>query len=141
MLIQLALWVSIVSQIELDYIKRVKGHIRRRLRLRTSEVTESTFLPPNHGIYVHELSYSSRGLDLVNRTYFKNVSFTIHKGEIMTIVSPQNAQKTALIQAIIHELAPTEGDVSICGVDMSGVCGEYPQGLIGYAPQELNLFG
>ena len=56
-------------------------------------------------------------------TYFSNLSLSIDKGELLTLVSAQHAHKTVLIQTIIHELIPTRGFVNLNGVEMSGVCG------------------
>lgn len=81
-----------------------------------------------------DLTYENRGIDLIKRTYFSNVTFHVMPGELLTMISAHNAQKTALIQSIIHELVPTQGLIQLGGVDMSGVCGQYPKGLIGYCP-------
>lgn len=57
----------------------------------------------------------------------------------MTLVGIQNAKKTALIKTLINEDAPIKGWVYLDGVNMAGVVGQYPNGLIGYAPYKLNL--
>ncbi|MBN2611383.1 MAG: ABC transporter ATP-binding protein [Bacteroidales bacterium] len=49
----------------------------------------------------------------------KNISVTINKGEIATIVGPSGAGKTTLLQIIGTLLKPTSGDVTFNGLNIS----------------------
>lgn len=49
----------------------------------------------------------------------KNVSFTIHTGEVFGIIGPNGAGKSTLLKIISRITPPTEGTISICGKSCS----------------------
>ena len=61
-------------------------------------------------------------------TVLHNVSFAIHKGEIVTIVGPNGSGKSTLLRTLIGALQPTSGQV----VRKAGL-------KIGYVPQKLHV--
>ena len=140
--LQLVTCILLIVAIELEQIKRLKGACRRcnYSKMLTEIESHPAIELQRKGIFVQDLTYEKREIDLIKRTYFRDVSFHVKQGELLTIVNAQDARKTELIQTIIHEHSPDSGRVTIGGIDMSGVCGQYPGGLIGYAPQQLNLF-
>lgn len=48
----------------------------------------------------------------------KNVSFQVGKGEIVGFLGPNGAGKTTMMKIITCLIPPTEGDVSVCGLDI-----------------------
>lgn len=58
----------------------------------------------------------------------RNVSFSIERGEIVTIVGPNGSGKSSLLRALIGALAPESGSV----MRASGL-------RIGYVPQKLHI--
>ncbi len=69
----------------------------------------------------------------VSKTYQKNkvidnISFTIAKNSIITLVGPNGAGKTTIAKMILGQEKPTQGTISLC------------QNIsFGYVPQQLNL--
>ena len=47
-----------------------------------------------------------------------NVSFEVKKGEIMGFLGPNGAGKTTMMKIITCLIPPTEGEVSVCGLDI-----------------------
>jgi ABC-type branched-subunit amino acid transport system ATPase component/ABC-type branched-subunit amino acid transport system permease subunit len=76
-----------------------------RKRAATSEVV----------LEVRDLSRSFGGLKAV-----QNVSFKLHKNEILGIIGPNGAGKTTLFNLLNGFLRPDQGEVLIDGRDMSG---------------------
>lgn len=62
------------------------------------------------------------------RVILENIHFTLHQGEILSIVGPNGAGKTTLIKIMLGLLAPTNGEV----IRRAGL-------TIGYMPQRLHL--
>lgn len=62
--------------------------------------------------------------DLVKRfdgvTALDRVSFRIDPGEIVGLIGPNGSGKTTLINVLSGTLRPTEGEVSVTGVNLSG---------------------
>ncbi len=48
----------------------------------------------------------------------KDVSFEAKKGEIVGFLGPNGAGKTTMMKIITCLIPPTEGDVSVCGIDI-----------------------
>jgi len=48
----------------------------------------------------------------------KDVSFEVAKGEIVGFLGPNGAGKTTMMKIITCLIPPTEGDVSVCGLDI-----------------------
>lgn len=48
----------------------------------------------------------------------KNVSFEVKKGEIVGFLGPNGAGKTTMMKIITCLIPPTEGEVSVCGLDI-----------------------
>ena len=56
------------------------------------------------------VSYGTQGKTLVNR-----VELDLHAGEVLAIVGPNGAGKSTLCGLLAGDLAPTEGEASLCG--------------------------
>lgn len=57
-----------------------------------------------------------------NKTTFKavdGISFTLHKGEVISFVGPNGAGKTTLIRSISGYLVPTSGKIEIMGLNLA----------------------
>ena len=61
---------------------------------------------------------------------FKNLSFTLDKGDFLCIVGPNGSGKTTLIKCILGEVKPTSGSIKI-GINSHNE-------KIGYLPQNTN---
>ena len=86
-----------IAMIELEQVKRIKGAWRKRFYAAIEVPIQPAVRPTTDGIFVNGLSYQARGFDLKMNTYFSNVSLSIDKGELITLVSAQHAHKTVLI--------------------------------------------
>ena len=69
----------------------------------------------------------------------KNVSFRVHKGEVLGFLGPNGAGKTTAMQIITGNLAPSSGIVTIAGHDLL----EDPRAakaVIGYLPEQPPVY-
>jgi len=73
------------------------------------------------------------------REAVSNVSFTLRKGQVLGFLGPNGAGKSTTMKMLTGNLAPTNGSVKICGIDMM----ENPKeakALIGYLPEMRPLY-
>ena len=73
------------------------------------------------------------------RRAVNDVSFNLNKGEVLGFLGPNGAGKSTTMKMITGNLAPSEGSVKICGIDMI----ENPKdakALIGYLPESPPLY-
>lgn len=73
------------------------------------------------------------------REAVSNVSFTLSKGQVLGFLGPNGAGKSTTMKMLTGNLAPTDGSVKICGIDMM----ENPKeakALIGYLPEMRPLY-
>lgn len=73
------------------------------------------------------------------REAVSNVSFTLSKGEVLGFLGPNGAGKSTTMKMLTGNLAPSNGRVKICGIDMM----ENPKeakALIGYLPEMRPLY-
>lgn len=73
------------------------------------------------------------------REAVSNVSFNLSKGEVLGFLGPNGAGKSTTMKMITGNLAPSNGSVKICGIDMI----ENPKdakALIGYLPETRPLY-
>ncbi len=67
-------------------------------------------------------------------TALHNVSFSVEKGEFVSIVGPSGCGKSTLLSVIAGLIQPTKGSVEVCGEKVTGISEH-----IGYMLQNDNL--
>jgi ABC-2 type transport system ATP-binding protein len=87
------------------------------------------------------LTISARGLtrNFGSHVAVNNVTLELRRGEVLGLLGPNGAGKTTTMQMLTGNLAPTEGTVSVCGVDLM----ERPiaaKSRIGYLPEVPPLY-
>ncbi|MGN0354690.1 MAG: ABC transporter ATP-binding protein, partial [Muricoprocola sp.] len=70
-----------------------------------------------------------------NRTLFKNVSFSVDRGEIFCILGSNGIGKSTLLNCIANLLSPLEGEISLNGTSMKAMEVKAIAKTIGYVPQ------
>jgi len=68
-----------------------------------------------------------------------NISFNIHKGEIVGFLGPNGAGKSTTMKIVTGYLLPDAGNAKVCGIDVS----ENPieaKNKIGYLPEANPLY-
>ena len=73
------------------------------------------------------------------REAVSNVSFNLTKGQVLGFLGPNGAGKSTTMKMLTGNLAPSQGSVKICGIDMI----ENPKeakALIGYLPEMRPLY-
>lgn len=68
-----------------------------------------------------------------------SISFSVNKGEIVGFLGPNGAGKSTTMKIITCFMPPTEGEVSVCGLDVSAKPLEV-QKIIGYLPENNPLY-
>src|SRR3954468_24910822 len=88
-----------------------------------------------------ELTVSARTL---SRSYGSNravreVSLQLKRGEVLGFLGPNGAGKTTTMQMLTGNLAPSEGEVKICGIDLLARPALAKE-KIGYLPETPPLY-
>ncbi|MDP1766493.1 MAG: ATP-binding cassette domain-containing protein [Methylotenera sp.] len=73
------------------------------------------------------------------REAVSNVSFSLSKGQVLGFLGPNGAGKSTTMKMLTGNLAPSNGSVKICGIDMMGNPKE-AKALIGYLPEMRPLY-
>ena len=68
-----------------------------------------------------------------------DVSFQLKKGEVLGFLGPNGAGKSTTMRMLTGNLAPTSGDVKICGIDIISEP-KKAKALIGYLPEMRPLY-
>ena len=68
------------------------------------------------------------------------LSFEIAKGETLALLGPNGAGKTTTVEIVEGVRSPTEGTISVFGVDVTNVGRRKDASRIGTLPQEFNAF-
>ncbi len=70
----------------------------------------------------------------------ENISFKVHKGEILAIVGPSGAGKSTIVDLLPRFYDPQEGSIEIDGVDLKKAKIKDIRALMGIVTQETILF-
>ncbi len=68
------------------------------------------------------------------------VTFSIEPGEKVALIAQSGAGKTTLMQLLLRFMDPTSGHITIDGVDLRDIKVESWMKLVGYIPQEPQVF-
>ena len=63
---------------------------------------------------IADVSLSFRGVRALNR-----VSFAVHRGELFSIIGPNGARKTSMLNCISGRYSPSEGRIAFEGRDIT----------------------
>ena len=69
----------------------------------------------------------------------KNVTFHLNKGEVLGFLGPNGAGKSTTMRMLTGNLAPTEGSIKVCGVNIVDKPKE-AKSNIGYLPETRPLY-
>lgn len=70
-----------------------------------------------------------------------DVSFDVHRGEILGLIGPNGSGKSTLFNCILGQLSPNKGKVEVNGVDVSGLRASKMSKLgVGRTFQQLSVF-
>jgi len=88
-----------------------------------------------HAVEIHQLEHHFGSFTAVNR-----ISFSIPRGEIFGLLGPNGAGKTTTIRILCGILAPSSGQASVLGYDVTRQPEEIKK-RIGYMSQKFSLYG
>lgn len=102
------------------------------------DAPDAVVLPPVQGkVELHHVAFSYRP----DTPVLRDVSFTIHPGEVVALVGLSGAGKSTIADLIPRFYDPQEGSISVDGHDIRTVTIESLRRQIGIVPQETVLFG
>ena len=67
----------------------------------------------------------------------ENVSLALHPGEATALVGHNGAGKTTLIKLLLGLVRPSQGSVSVLGVDPAGRQGAQARRALGFLPENV----
>lgn len=85
---------------------------------------------------VEHISHSYKGKEVLS-----DVSFSLEKGELMTIMGPNGVGKTTLLKRIVGILPGNTGKLVLDGEDITHTPPREKAKLIGYVPQRSHVSG
>lgn len=88
----------------------------------------------NEILEARQLSYAYPG----GKAVFHDVSFTLKKGEILSVIGPNGAGKSTLLGCLVGQLKPDTGDIKLNGKSMEKLNRREIAQYIGYVPQNSN---
>ena len=74
-----------------------------------------------------------------NGDVFRNVSFSVEKGEMFTLLGPNGAGKSTLLNCIAGLAAPTEGSVTVAGKPVEEYSTRELAKHVGYVRQHISV--
>lgn len=77
-----------------------------------------------------EFSYNGRP------PLFRNVNFSVERGQILTILGPNGAGKTTMLNCLANSLKPTGGEVLLHGKNICSLSLKTVAQSLGYVPQK-----
>ena len=93
--------------------------------------------PPNGKLLVEDLTYIPEGSSF---TTLRNISFSVHPGEVLGVIGATGAGKTTLALLLTGAEVPTSGAIRLGGVNLHHHDPETRNCSIGYLPQHVTLF-
>lgn len=75
-----------------------------------------------------------------SQTILHDISFDLHRGEILGLVGPNGAGKTSLLRLLAGSLSPTAGQIKLPYLSQRGATEAQIADLIGYVPQRPTAF-
>lgn len=77
------------------------------------------------------VSADELGLRFGERSLWHDLSFELHRGELLAVLGPNGTGKTSLLRLMLGLLRPTSGRIEVCGGPP-----EHSRSRIGYVPQQ-----
>lgn len=131
-----------ISEVWTD-IQRAAGAAERLLELLTVNSVlaepERPEVPTQPGAIAFEnasLRYSARSGEVALR----GIDLSVAPGQMVALVGPSGAGKSSLLDLVQRFYDPTEGVVSVSGVDARRLSSEALRGQVGFVPQNPVLF-
>lgn len=108
------------------------------------EVTEIQEIPEPEAVWHgerHSLETNHLGKSYGKKTAVKDVSFSVHTGEVVGLLGPNGAGKTTTFYMVVGAIKPDQGEILLNGTDIRSMP-MYKRALngLGYLPQEPSIF-
>lgn len=86
------------------------------------------------------MKFENVGLKINNRTLLENISFTLESGKTVAIMGPSGSGKSLITSLCVRFLDPTEGRITINGIDMRKLKLSSARGFSSIVTQDVFLF-
>ena len=126
--------VNMALQLALSSARRVFELIDSPTEI--ADKPDAVALPP----FAREIRYENVSFRYGEEPVLTNVDLTIRRGETVAIVGPSGAGKTTLVNLLPRLYDPSEGRVTLDGVDLRDATLESVRRQIGLVTQETILF-
>jgi len=135
-------WVMNITQRGLASMERINRVMQEKpdiVDMPPQEIRRLPQVEQGHEIRFKDVSFSYNGGSKRERV-LKNLNFTIHPGETVSIVGPTGSGKSTLVSLILRLIDPVEGTVEIGGIPIQRIPLENLRSEIGLVPQDIFLF-
>lgn len=96
-------------------------------------------LPVPTGPDARGVAVSGLRLELSQRVVLEDVSLSLPPGRVLALVGPSGAGKTCLAATIVGLHHPSQGRITLDGLDLTGLDDASRFDLLGYLPQDVEL--
>lgn len=79
-------------------------------------------------------------VDVQSKKILKNISFQVHRGEVLALLGGNGAGKSTTIKTFLGLMKPTSGDVSLSGVSVP-TNPDVVRKQVAYLPESVMLYG
>jgi len=128
-------WVASMMQRAAASQKRINEFLQTTPKVSDNEAAKAA--PIQGAIRFNNVSFTYAHTGI---TAIKNLNLTINKGEKVLVMGKTGSGKTTLAQLLLRFYDPSEGSISINGLDLSTYTLKALREQISYVPQDVFLF-
>lgn len=135
-------WVMNITQRGLASMERINKVMEEKpdiVDMPSHRIKHLPQMDQGYEIHFRNVSFSYNGGSGRDRV-LKNLDFTIHRGETVSIVGSTGAGKSTLVSLILRLIDPVEGVVEVGGIPVQEIPLEDLRSAIGLVPQDIFLF-
>ncbi|MET0100886.1 MAG: type I secretion system permease/ATPase [Sedimenticola sp.] len=118
-------------------VKKAYGRLKQLDQSVPDKHQATRLFDPKGQLTVDKLTYQDKSS---GRWILRGVNFTVEPGEAVGVIGPSGSGKTTLARLLIGVLNPTSGVIRLDGAGLSQWDSEQLGALLGYLPQDVELF-
>lgn len=125
-----------------EFLKCKEPYQRITKILDTQEYAKGYYIPADNRMTACDIAFNTLSFkyEKAQEPVLTNFNFRINKGEKIAIIGASGCGKSTLSKLLVNILEPTDGSITIDGVDIRNYDSEWLKNRIGYVAQDSILF-